>query len=401
MLEAMSDPDTVELVEQIIREGIQVAEAEKIHFPDNFTRSCLKYLKNGGDHFPSLAVDLINNRPTEIDYLNGKIVEYGRKHYIRTSLNLSFTNMVKAMTNKNIISRVPGAAGDVNKKILEKGLVNKVAGVSAFKNTDCFLGIDLGSAFTKFCVVDKHGIPVFRYFLPSLSNDKQALKNVMQTIATNFNIKYSCATGYGRKHFANTDIVKTEINCAAAAVSFVYPGEKNIIDIGGEDIKIIRCDKDNNVMNFYMNDKCAAGTGSFLAEIAERANINISEMSSMASLSKYDKELNSFCTVFAKTEIMNWIFDGMTNEDISKGIYISIANKVAKMRLDPGIPTYMIGGVIAHHPYLQTLLNDTFRKDIQIVDSPQHVVSYGAAVIAQQNYLKKNIETEEEELITK
>ena len=401
MLEAMSDPDTVELVEQIIREGIQVAEAEKIHFPDNFTRSCLKYLKNGGDHFPSLAIDLINNRPTEIDYLNGKIVEYGRKHYIRTSLNLSFTNMVKAMTNKNIISRVPGAAGDVNKKILEKGLVNKAAGVSAFKNTDCFLGIDLGSAFTKFCVVDKHGIPVFRYFLPSLSNDKQALKNVMQTIATNFNIKYSCATGYGRKHFANTDIVKTEINCAAAAVSFVYPGEKNIIDIGGEDIKIIRCDKDNNVMNFYMNDKCAAGTGSFLAEIAERANINISEMSSMASLSKYDKELNSFCTVFAKTEIMNWIFDGMTNEDISKGIYISIANKVAKMRLDPGIPTYMIGGVIAHHPYLQTLLNDTFRKDIQIVDSPQHVVSYGAAVIAQQNYLKKNIETEEEELITK
>ena len=401
MLEAMSDPDTVELVEQIIREGIQVAEAEKIHFPDNFTRSCLKYLKNGGDHFPSLAVDLINNRPTEIDYLNGKIVEYGRKHYIRTSLNLSFTNMVKAMTNKNIISRVPGAAGDVNKKILEKGLVNKVAGVSAFKNADCFLGIDLGSAFTKFCVVDKHGIPVFRYFLPSLSNDKQALKNVMQTIATSFNIKYSCATGYGRKHFANTDIVKTEISCAAAAVSFVYPGEKNIIDIGGEDIKIIRCDKDNNVMNFYMNDKCAAGTGSFLAEIAERANINISEMSNMASLSKYDKELNSFCTVFAKTEIMNWIFDGMTNEDISKGIYISIANKVDKMRLDPGIPTYIIGGVIAHHPYLQTLLNDTFRKDIQIVDSPQHVVSYGAAVIAQQNYLRKNIETEEEELITK
>ena len=401
MLEAMNDPDTVELVEQIIREGIQVADAEKIYFPDNFTRSCLKYLKNGGDHFPSLAVDLINNRPTEIDYLNGKIVEYGRKHYIRTSLNLSFTNMVKAMTNKNIISRVPGAAGEVNKKILEKGLTNKRAGVAAFKNTECFLGIDLGSAFTKFCVIDANGIAVFRYFLPSLSNDKQALKNVMQTIATNFNIKYSCATGYGRKHFANTDIVKTEINCAAAAVSYVYPGEKNIIDIGGEDIKIIRCDKDDNVLNFYMNDKCAAGTGSFLAEIAERANINISEMSSMASLSKYDKELNSFCTVFAKTEIMNWIFDGMTNEDISKGIYISIANKVAKMRLDPGIPTYMIGGVIAHHPYLQTLLNEMFKKDILIIESPQHAVAYGAAVIAQQNYLKKNVETEEAELIIK
>lgn len=388
MLEAMSDPDTVELIEQIISEGIQVAEAEKIHFPDNFTRQCLNYLKKGGDHFPSLAVDLINNRPTEIDYFNGKIVEYGRKHYIRTSLNLSFTNMVKAMTNKNIISRVPGAAGDVMKKILEKGMVNKATASISHKHTDCFMGIDLGSAYTKISVIDSKGTALFRYFLPTLSSDKQALKNVMQTIATNFNIKYSCATGYGRKHFNETDIVKTEINCAAAGVSHFHNGEKNIIDIGGEDIKIIRCDEDNNVENFYMNDKCAAGTGSFLAEIAERANINISEMSSLASLSTYDKELNSFCTVFAKTEIMNWLFEGMTMQDISRGIYISIANKVAKMRLDPGIPTYMIGGVIQHHPYLKELLNEKFKKDIQVVDGPQYLVSYGAAVIAMQSFKK-------------
>jgi ketopantoate reductase len=68
----------------------------------------MRYLKNGGDHFPSLAVDIINNRQTEIDYFNGKIVEYGKKHYVKTSLNLSFTNMVKAMTNKNVLSRMPG-----------------------------------------------------------------------------------------------------------------------------------------------------------------------------------------------------------------------------------------------------------------------------------------------------
>lgn len=397
MLEAMSDRDTVELIEQIITEGIEVAAAEKIHFPDNFTRQCLNYLKKGGDHFPSLAVDLINNRPTEIDYFNGKIVEYGRKHYIRTSLNLSFTNMVKAMTNKNIISRVPGAAGDVYKKILEKGLSKKGA---SYKHVESFLGIDLGSAYTKFTIVDQSGTAIFRYFLPTLNSDKQAFKNVMHTIGTNFDIKYSCATGYGRKHFNECDIIKTEINCAAAGVSHYYPGEKNIIDIGGEDIKIIRCDKDNNVENFYMNDKCAAGTGSFLSEIAERAEINISEMSGLASLSGYDKELNSFCTVFAKTEIMNWIFEGMTPQDISRGIYISIANKVAKMRLDPGIPTYMIGGVIAHHPYLKILLNEKFNKNIEIIESPQHVVSYGAAVIAMQQY-KKNINAKEKAIVIK
>ncbi len=388
MAEAMSDADTVELIEQIINEGIEVAEAEKIRFPDDFLRQCMKYLKKGGDHFPSLAVDLINNRPTEIDYFNGKIVEYGRKHYIRTSLNLAFTNMVKAMTNKNIISRIPGASGDISKKILAKGLVNKNATPNTYKNKNCFLGIDLGSAYAKFIVIDEERNPIFHYALPTFSADKQASKNVMQTIASNFNIKYSCATGYGRKHFAESDIVKTEINCAAAGVSHYFTGEKNIIDIGGEDIKIIRCDNENYVLNFYMNDKCAAGTGSFLTEIAERAKINISEMSSLASLSNYDKELNSFCTVFAKTEIMNWIFDGMNTQDIARGIYISIANKVAKMRLQNGIPTYMIGGVIAHHPYLKNLLNEKFNKDIKIVETPQQIVSFGAAIIAQQQFNK-------------
>jgi 2-dehydropantoate 2-reductase len=398
MIEAMNDPDTVELIEQIINEAVKVAETEKIRFPDDFIRQCMRYLKKGGDHFPSLALDIINNRHTEIDHFNGKIVEYGRKHYVRTSLNLSFTNMVKAMTNKNIVSRIPGLAGDVTRKILDKGMINKSISSNKFKKIDCFLGIGLGSAYSKFTVTDNNGKPIFIYSLPTLLNDRQAQKNVMQTIATSFNIKYSCATGYGRKHFDDSDIIKTEINCAAAGVSAHYSGEKNIIDVGGEDIKIIKCDAKNHVSNFYMNDKCAAGTGSFISEIAERANINILEMSTLASLSNYDEELNSFCTVFAKTEIMSWIFKGKTVQDISRGIYISIANKVAKLRLANDIPTYMIGGVIAHHPYLKVLLNEKFDKNIQIIDSPQHVVSYGAALIAQKQWLNLSSENKTLEL---
>jgi len=388
MAEAMNDQDTVELIEQIINEAVQVAETEKIYFPDDFIRQCMRYLKQGGDHFPSLALDIINNRRTEINYFNGKIVDYGRKHYVRTSLNLSFTNMVKAMTNKNIISRIPGLAGDLTKRILDKGMINKSVSLARYKNKDCFLGIDLGSAYSKFTVIDDEGKPVFIYSLPTLLNDRQAQKNVMQTIASSFDIKYSCATGYGRKHFENSDIIKTEINCAAAGVSASHSGEKNIIDMGGEDIKIIKCDNKNHISNFYMNDKCAAGTGSFISEIAERADINISEMSTLASLSNSDKELNSFCTVFAKTEIMSWIFKGLSVQDISRGIYISIANKVAKLRLESDIPTYLIGGVIAHHPYLKILLNEKFNKNIQIVDNPQHVVSFGAAIIAQKQWEK-------------
>lgn len=392
MAEAVADADTCELIEQIINEGIEVAEKEKIRFPDDFVRKCMRYLKGGGDHFPSLAIDIINNRQTEIDYFNGKIVEYGKKHYVKTSLNLSFTNMVKAMTNKNVLSRMPGVTGEVNKKIINKGLVDKDRSSLYYKQSNCFLGIDLGSAYTKFTVIDDTGTPIFRYLLQTLNKDRNAMKAVLQAINGVFNIKYSCATGYGRKHFTDTDIIKTEINCGAAGVSEYFKGAKNIIDIGGEDIKIVQCDTENHVANFYMNDKCAAGTGAFLSEIAERAGINDSDMSSLAANSEYDKELNSFCTVFAKTEIMNWVFDGMPVQDIARGIYISIANKVAKMKMTPNLPVYMIGGVIAYHPYLSTILSQKFNKEIKLVEHPQYIVSFGAAIIAKQNWVQPIVE---------
>ncbi len=101
MKEAMAHPDTFEIVEQIILEAMEVAKAEEVKLGDNFVKLCLRYLKNAGDHFPSLAVDLISKKPTEIDFFNGKIVKYGRKHYIRTPLNLTFTNLVKAISHKN------------------------------------------------------------------------------------------------------------------------------------------------------------------------------------------------------------------------------------------------------------------------------------------------------------
>lgn len=101
MKEAMENPDTLEIVEYLIYEAVEVAKAEEIKLPDNFAKLCIRYLNAAGNHYPSLAVDLMNNRRTEIDYMNGKIVDYGRKHYLRTPLNLTLTNLVKAITHKN------------------------------------------------------------------------------------------------------------------------------------------------------------------------------------------------------------------------------------------------------------------------------------------------------------
>lgn len=100
--EAMQCGDTIEVIEQTILEAMQVAKAEGIRFEDNFVKNCLRQLKNAGDHFPSLGTDILKGGETEIDYNNGKIVAYGRKHYIQTPLNLTFTNLVNAVSNKNL-----------------------------------------------------------------------------------------------------------------------------------------------------------------------------------------------------------------------------------------------------------------------------------------------------------
>lgn len=258
--------------------------------------------------------------------------------------------------------------------------------VSQTKSLHCFLGIDLGSAYTKFTVIDENENVAFQSIIQTLSREGIKLKDVINTIHDKFTIKFCCATGYGRKYFPDADIIKTEISCAATGVSKYKPGGKSIIDIGGEDIKIIRCDEQNKVESFYLNDKCAAGTGSFITEISEKAGIKIPEMSGMASKSDFKKELNSFCTVFAKTEIMGWLFEGRSIEDISKGIYISIANRVSKLRIDLSVPVYLIGGVIAHHPYLNTLLEEKIKQQIFIIENPQYVIAYGAALIAKTVY---------------
>lgn len=103
--EAMECPDTVEIIEQAILEAVEVARANEIRFPENFVKLCLRYYKKAGDHFPSMAVDMIGNKETEIEYFNEKIVEYGRKFYIRTPLNLTFTNLVKAASFKSKLER--------------------------------------------------------------------------------------------------------------------------------------------------------------------------------------------------------------------------------------------------------------------------------------------------------
>lgn len=246
-----------------------------------------------------------------------------------------------------------------------------------------FLGIDLGSSYTKFVVIDDAAVIVHAEVIPTLSRRRELFAKAMAGIGNCYNVLCACATGYGRRNI-QADLQKTELLCAAAGAALHHRMPKCILDIGGEDIKIIESDHGGAVINFYMNDKCSAGTGTFITEIAERAELDLSEMNQLAMNSKSDRTINSFCTVFAKSEILSWKFSDVPVEDIARGIYLSVVDRVRKLPLKKDLPLFLCGGVIAHHPYLAELLAAELDADVRIINKPQFTVALGAAALARQ-----------------
>ncbi len=250
-----------------------------------------------------------------------------------------------------------------------------------------YLGIDLGSSYTKFVLIDNKGATSFDKVVPTFSRRKDEFKIIFNSISKKYNISKICATGYGRNSF-NGDFQKTELICASIGVSTLYDTHKCIVDIGGEDIKIIESGPLGEIINFHMNDKCSAGTGTFITEIAEKAELGIKEMSELAPKSSSKKMINSFCTVFAKTEILEWKFNGVQFEDIAKGIYLSIVNRICKLPIKTDLPLFLCGGVIAYHPYLRDLLAEELKTNVQITPDPQLIIALGAAHLAQRSEIK-------------
>ena len=247
-----------------------------------------------------------------------------------------------------------------------------------------YLGIDLGSSYTKFVLIDKKGETAYERVIPTFSRRREKFEIIFDDINKKYNVRKICATGYGRNSFKG-DFQKTELICASIGISSLYDTHKCIIDIGGEDIKIIESGPLGEVINFYMNDKCSAGTGAFITEIAEKAELDIKEMNELAPKSASKKLINSFCTVFAKTEILGWKFNGVQLEDIAKGIYLSIVDRICKLPVNTNLPVFLCGGVIAYHPYLRDLLAEELKATVQVTPNPQFMVALGAANLAQKS----------------
>jgi predicted CoA-substrate-specific enzyme activase len=250
-------------------------------------------------------------------------------------------------------------------------------------------GIDIGSITVEALLFEKDkgilGYTIMQTGADSKRTAELALEKVLTYPKKNLNeISYIVATGCGRKRaeFANQAI--TEITCIARGVNYLFPGARTVIDIGGQDTKVIRIDEKGRVVEFEMNDKCAAGTGRFLEVMAHALNVDIDKMGDISLKHKKEITISSICTVFAESEVISLVSEGEELEDILYGIHKAIADRTLGLvnRLGGVQEEVVMAGGVAKNVGVVKALENALGVAIKIYVEPQIIGALGAAIIA-------------------
>jgi predicted CoA-substrate-specific enzyme activase len=199
-------------------------------------------------------------------------------------------------------------------------------------------------------------------------------------------IAKTVGTGYGRHALDWVDDTVTEITCHARGVKHLHPGARSVIDIGGQDSKMIFLDDRGTVRDFVMNDRCAAGTGRFLEVVSERLKIDLGDLGLRAARAQAPSLISSMCVVFAETEIVGLLATGESPENIVAGVQKSIARRIVSMAgRTIGGPVFFTGGV-ALIPGMAEVFEDTLGCPVAVTSCPQMTGALGAALIAAKRY---------------
>ena len=254
------------------------------------------------------------------------------------------------------------------------------------KLKSCYAGVDVGASRTKVAILDSSQ-NLIGHAVKKSGTDFTATADTCLTMALKMagtrksHIKNTISTGYGRKNVLFARDTKTEIGCHAKGCFLYFPFASTIIDIGGQDNKVIKLDASGKRTGFKMNRKCAAGTGAFLEEMAMRLDVALEEMDGLASLSDNMVKLGSFCTVFSATEVLENIRRGKKLPDIVKGVYYSMIKRVLEMdALTEKV--VMTGGVVAHNTYMVKMTEEMIGRKILVPEYPQLTGAIGAAIYA-------------------
>lgn len=240
------------------------------------------------------------------------------------------------------------------------------------------IGIDLGSRAIKMVVFRDGELIGKEVVESSFEPHKQAAEMVSR-----YNSSQVVATGYGRhlaqKHFAQKVI--TEIKAHAQGARFCVPGAFTILDVGGQDSKVIALDNKGRVAQFQMNDKCAAGTGRFLEIMAASLGYSLDEFSAAAATSTQDIPINSMCAVFAESEVVSLRNRGYAAADISRAIHLAISDRISGMLERIGIQdTVVFTGGVANNRFLVDMLAGKLGRPVVVPDQPELVGAIGAAL---------------------
>ena len=251
-----------------------------------------------------------------------------------------------------------------------------------------FAGVDIGASYTKCVAIDDKG-KVLCFAVTQTGFDfEESARKVFDEVSKGIHGKVVqvCSTGYGRKNVAFAGMNKTEIACQSLGCFREFGVEASIVDIGGQDVKIIRIDENGKRVSFKMNRKCAAGTGAFIEEIAFKIKIPVNQLEEIAQSATGEITLGSFCTVFTATEILSHIRGQTPLPNIVRGIYRSVAKRISEMDYfsDKVIFT---GGLAKRGSVLSKMIAEETGSDVSVPEHPQITCAYGAALYAKETYL--------------
>jgi predicted CoA-substrate-specific enzyme activase len=211
-------------------------------------------------------------------------------------------------------------------------------------------------------------------------------------------VEYVIGTGYGRYRvtFGNTQV--TEISCHARGAAQMFPGTKTVLDMGGQDTKAIRVSPKGEVLDFCMNDKCAAGTGRFLGAAAAALDIPLGELGNVAMKAERPVKISTTCTVFAESEVLSWLGKGKKIEDILWGVHLSIASRSVGLLRRVGIEDEITftGGVTKNAGMIKSL-EQALNTKLNVSNDSHYMGALGAALFALDHILAGRVPTEEKE----
>lgn len=250
-----------------------------------------------------------------------------------------------------------------------------------------YLGVDVGSASSKAVILNGNK-EIIKTSVVQLgtgtSGPKQALDKLFSDTGLSIeDINVTVGTGYGRNSLAYADKQISEISCHAKGINYELKNVRTVLDIGGQDVKAISIDESGRVLNFYMNDKCAAGTGRFLEVMARILGVNVNELQNLDERAKNPVTVSSTCTVFAESEVISLLSQETKIEDIARGAHNSIIIRALALLYKTNMEAdFTLTGGVAQNKGVIRALERALNKKIYVAKRPQLIGAIGAAIFA-------------------